>query len=88
MLDQLNRYLPAITLSLLITALYMVSNDATYTQNLITESFKAQADQQQQLFALEQRQSALGVRLVRVESDLCRLGLTNAVQCALNSEAN
>lgn len=81
MLDQLNRYLPAITLSLLITALYMVSNDATTLQNLITESIKTQASQQQQLFTLEQRDTDLGVRLVRIESDLCRQKLAKVVQC-------
>lgn len=81
MMHTINTFLPSITLVALLLALWMLSTNQTYTQNLITESVKTQASQQQQLFTLEQRDTELGVRIVRIEGDLCRYKVAKLVQC-------
>lgn len=71
MLDQLNKYLPSITLFFLIVALYIISSSATQTQIALSEQSKVLADHQTQIIQLGTEQSSHAVRLTRIELELC-----------------
>lgn len=95
MMQTINTYLPSVTLGAMLLALWMLSTSQQQTQayvvkseqaqqrliNITTEQERISRIMQNDLAKLESAQTELRVRLVRIESDLCRQIKVHTVQC-------
>lgn len=77
MLQQANKFIPAITLAVLITSIYVVSN----TNNQMLSSIQAQQQSiqlhQQDISSLQSGHTSQDVRLTRLELEVCSQRMRN-----------
>lgn len=84
MLQQINKYLPSITLGFLIIAIYLLLDSRQQQVQIINQvnSHTTQIENHtDHLTDLQSEQAAHQVRITRLELDLCRQKIARMVQC-------